>query len=167
MCVGVVVGKEDVRHLVVVDESHDVPEEIAVVHNVDFLERMEQVTRYGIAETVFQEQQAPSVFGRSDNLCRVGVSADESGVGCRTSVREEPEEVAFLWSSFRHRFALAVSGVIYVCRCVFHVAWHVVHKILRCSLDRCVTRKLVHRTHEIANHHTVVVVEFANGTPAT
>ena len=70
--------------------------EVTVVHNVYFLKAVEQVSRYGIAEAVFENHQSAVVLHSRPDLCYAHVATHKGAIGCSAAVFEVAEEVALV-----------------------------------------------------------------------
>ena len=91
-----VVGEEDVRNRVVIDEVNHILQEIATIHDMDFLKRREEVGGQRIAIAVLENQQTTVVAGGRRDTGGIGITAHEGAIGIAVAILIGAEEAESL-----------------------------------------------------------------------
>ena len=96
-----IVGEEDIRNCMVVDKVNHVLQEIATIHDMDFLKRREEVGGKRISIAVLEYQQAAIVADGRCDTGGIGITAHEGAIGIAIAiliVTEETERLRFAGS---------------------------------------------------------------------
>ena len=99
-----IVVEHNVGDVVVLDILLEILVEIAAVDDMNLFERIEQITRNGVAEAVFNEKDVSTVASGSLDLYYLRVTTHKCAIG--TCSLEADEEVAF------GRFTLFNNGLV-------------------------------------------------------
>ena len=107
----------------------DILREVASIDNVDLLERVEQVARYGIAVAIFQEEHAATIRYRRSHLCNLIIATHKRAVGIARAVVKLKEVLASNRPSVACYGVVLVDDIVNLCGLVLNVARCVIDKV--------------------------------------
>ena len=148
-----VVGKYHIRNLVVLDISHNIAVKIAEVNDMHLLERIEKITRDGIAETVLEDDDVATVIDTRAHLRDLGVATHEGIIGTSgIGLEELPFGRSILTGYLLFRnLELDIGGG------VFTVFWSIIVEILCCFFHLRLAGERGHRAYEIGYQVFLIV----------
>ena len=156
-----IVGKQNVGDGIGLHEVAHVLGEIAVVDNVYFLERVEQVARQGIAEAVLENHQPPAIASACPHLHNSHVAAHEGAVGSAVAVLELVEERSVDGLALAHNLVIGVELIVGICGGVVNAIGNIIDEILGGSLQRDVSGIAIHASDKAPYHLARVALQRA------
>ena len=155
-----VVGEENVGDLVLGHVGLHVFGEVAGVDDVDLGERVEEVAGQGVAEAVFEDDEATMTGSGGADDGQTGVTAHECAVGAGTSVAIVLKIDAAVRTTFADDAIILVDGVVGVGGRVGDVAGNVVDEVFGGIFQRDVFGIAVHTAHVTVNHLAIIGTQW-------
>ena len=159
VCLEDIVGKEDIRDLVLCHIGDNILREITGVDDMYLLEGEEQITRQHIAEAVLKDNHTTTVMRGGTHLCEFSVTTHHRTIGTPMSILELKEERCRKRLTFTCHLIVFVDGIVGIGRSILYTLWNIIYKILRSILDGDILRIAIHAAHIAMCHPTLIMRE--------